>query len=81
MVEPEVVMIVWADAQEMEPGWTSIDDIVLELPTMRTVGWLIGQTDNVYAIAQDVDLAESNVHTYSLIPKGWVVSIHRLAII
>ena len=81
MLEPEIVMIVWSDAVEAASGWTPIEDIDLHLPPMRTVGWLIGQSDVAYAIAQDVDLAESNVHTYSLIPKRVVQSIHRLTIV
>lgn len=81
MLTPEMVLITWLDSQEQEPGWTPIEDIDLALPTMRTVGWLIGQSDVAYAIAQDVDLVASNVHTYSLIPRRVVVSIERLAVV
>jgi len=80
MLEPEIVEIVWVDATPQAPGWIPIEDIDLELPTMRTVGWLIGQSDVAYAIAQDVDLAGAYVNTYSLIPKRVVTSMHRLAI-
>ena len=75
-----MVLIVWTDAVVPESTWLPIADIDLNLPTMRTVGWLIGQSDVAFAIAQDVDLYESNVHTYSLIPRRTVVSMHRLAI-
>ena len=81
MVEPEMVLVVWTDAVDGPTGWQPITDIDLHLPTMRTVGWLVGHSDIAYAIAQDVDLYESNVHTYGLIPKRTIVSMHRLAIV
>ena len=81
MDEPEMVLVVWVDALLPDSTWVAIADVESEMPTVRTVGWLVGHSDIAYAIAQDVDLYESNVHTYGLIPKHVVQSIHRLAIV
>jgi len=78
--EPEFVLIVWVDALLPDSAWTPIAEIDLEMPSVRTVGWLVGQSDVAYAIAQDVDLYNGHVHTVGLIPKKTVVSMHRLAI-
>ena len=80
MDEPEMVLVVWVDALLPDSTWVAIADVDLEMPTVRTVGWLVGHSDIAYAIAQDVDLYNGHVHMCGLIPKKTVVSMHRLAI-
>ena len=81
MDEPEMVLVVWVDALLPDSTWVAIADVESEMPTVRTVGWLVGQSDVACAIAMDIDLAQGNVHAYGVEPKRVVQSIHRLAIV
>jgi hypothetical protein len=83
MIELEMVLVTWKDAELKPGGWTPLDEVDMHLSIMRTVGFLLGETEDAIGLCSDLDAETDDtlVHSVALIPKGMVVSIERLGVI
>jgi hypothetical protein len=69
-------LITWRDAggdADKDLSWAAADTVEDENPIIKSVGWVVKETDNNVTIA--MDLADDGMtHTRSRIPKGMIVS-------
>lgn len=68
-------LIVWRDAggdADKDLSWADAVDVSDENPIIKSVGWVVKETENNVTIA--MDLADDDMtHTRSRIPKGMIV--------
>lgn len=74
-----LLYIEWYDA-ESNDDWRDISDIVAELPLIQTIGFLIKESKDCVAIAQNIDKKNDNASMSMIIPKAWVKRIRKLSV-
>jgi len=71
-----LVIVEWLDANT-ESGWTAVKDIKHEPTPIRTVGWLLSQTDKCLVMfsshTDDGDAGE-----VTTIPAPWIQTVKKL---
>lgn len=67
-----VVMVFWKDAVSEDP-WTSAGEIEPRLSTIKTVGMLVSETEEVLTIGLNHDLDSDNWACFIHIPKSTIV--------
>lgn len=73
-----VVVVEWDDAFDYrEETWAEwpLETDKFQPVLMRTVGYIIGLTDNAVIVCGTVDLENEKVSTVSVIPKGCIRTI------
>jgi len=66
-------IVTWKDAGGEQDGWKEDSDVDDENPIIRSVGWVVKETDNNITLA--MDMAEDGyTHTRGRIPKGMVIA-------
>lgn len=77
----ELVLIVWKDAVEREPGWRSTAETTSEVHLCHTVGFLVNEDADAVTIASTIseaDGGEENIGRFS-IPRGMIVDMAPFA--
>ena len=71
-----LVIVTWVDAST-QSGWTDLHEIKANPVKVKTVGWLLSETDQCVTLFSSFtqDQAAGEVTT---IPAPWVTSIKRL---
>lgn len=69
----KIELVIWRDAGGESEGWESPEDISDENPIIKSVGWLVKETDNNITLAMDL-ADDGDTHTRGRIPKGMVIS-------
>lgn len=75
-----LVLIEWADAYTVDDAaWNEIPDYAGEPEKVKSVGWLLKETDHAYVIAAHIGIEEEEedeeVGGTMVIPKGMVTNI------
>lgn len=77
-----LVDICWDDAASKDDTWVPLTDLDESAPEkVRTVGFLVKETDKVYVVAGSVaneDIEDETVGNTMIIPKGMVTSYRRV---
>lgn len=73
-------LIIWEDAGgEQDGGWQEPADVDTELSTIRSVGWVVKETDKNITLAMDLS-DDGQTHTRGRIPKGMIISRKELTL-
>lgn len=75
--EAVVECVVWIDSRSQD-GWTEPGDIDMQVATITTVGYRVGETPDLLALAQSIDAYTSQCSGFLFIPKVCVVSRHEV---
>lgn len=65
-MDKELVYLEWLDSHSFY-GWISHDDITCEIPVIKTIGWIVKESE--HAITISATIAESCVDCPMTIPK------------
>jgi hypothetical protein len=69
----KIVRLTWQDPTSID-AWDSIDDVLAyDAHTIVTVGQLIGETENYFITAQNVDVSGGEVSCTMIIPKKCLI--------
>lgn len=68
-----IELVTWKDAGSDDTGWEKPEDTVDIDHTIRSVGWVVKETDAYLTIAMDLHI-DGSLHTRGRIPKGMIVS-------
>lgn len=68
-----IELITWRDAGGEQDGWLDANDIDDANPIIRSVGFVVKETDNNVTLAMDL-ADDGDSHTRGRIPKGMIVS-------
>lgn len=69
----KIELITWRDAGGEQDGWLDATDIDDANPIIKSVGFVVKETDNNITLAMDL-ADDGDTHTRGRIPKGMVVS-------
>lgn len=81
LADVQAVVVTWADTFDYrDETWVDfpLDLDKLRPPMMRTVGYLVGLTENTVVVCGTVDVENEKVSTVSVIPKGCIITITTL---
>lgn len=73
-----IELITWRDAGSGNPdrdfAWASASEVDADdNPIIRSVGWVVKETDNNVTLAMDLS-DDEQTHTRSRIPKGMIIT-------
>lgn len=73
---PELYVIRWLDAYEMESGWLDLEDALkIKPPEVRSVGYVLKETKEYIILAADIgsNQIDKDVGRVTVIPGQWIV--------
>jgi len=73
----KAVYIEWKDAESIDE-WTEVEEVQLVSKTIRTLGWLIKENANYYAVALNNDGENDLFSCIIQIPKVVCLSVMHL---
>lgn len=78
------VYIEWVDSYGCTPSWMDLNGYEASLPTMKTIGWVIYENDNLVSICGNI--SEETEYTLfqgngiMTIPKRCIISIKEITV-
>ena len=76
----KVELITWRDAGGEQDGWLKPDAVVDENPIIKSIGWVVKETENNVTLAMDLCIDDGTTHSRGRIPKGMIVSRKELTL-
>jgi len=76
-----LVMVTWDDAHGFTSRWQDVNSVKVERCRIRTVGWLVNQTQRSVTVAAAVgglSTQDTDASGCMTIPRGCIVRIKRL---
>jgi hypothetical protein len=76
----EPLELIWLDSGLTDhPGWKPLSEMKdIHLATVRTVGYLLGETDEEYHLVGSLDTADESGFSLTVIAKANVKYVNRL---
>lgn len=79
-MKPYPVHVLWRDATSSD-SWECITEARAFKPhTIKTLGWLIHETEDEITVALSLDISGDSVSQYIVIPKSWLIQKRRLRV-
>jgi hypothetical protein len=69
--------VLWHDAESADP-WESNESVTMELPVIRTLGYLLAEDDAAVLVAGSIDTKNNSNFGRVLIPRGVIISMNEI---
>lgn len=76
--------IEWEDSQAVSTGWHSLEDLELDTPIMKSIGWIVSETTEFVALCANIGEAtrtsDLQGNGIMLIPQRCIVKRFTMAL-